>query len=189
MVRAITDSVKLTGKLVYLESPIDMIYAELLAEIANDITIRDMIGAHSFPHPYTVENAKDFIDRNRVMDSLPFALDFMIFYKNKPAGVVGLSDINYLDNKAHIGYWVGREFRGKGVASESAALVCNYAFGELKLHRLHTKVIEDNLASMRVLVTNGFEIEGIERDAFYTNNSYKSLILFSRIEKQSFPSM
>lgn len=183
----ISEVVRLTGKTVYLESPIGMDHAKEISELANDITVRDMIGAHNFPHPYTVENAVEFIDRNRMLESAPFAIDFLIFYKNKPAGIVGLSDINYMDNNAHIGYWIGRDFRGRGLATESTGLVCSYAFGELKLRRLHTKVMEENLASMRVLINNGFEIEGIERDSFFNNNRYTSLILFSKLDRQPSP--
>ncbi len=179
--------VKLTGVNVTLESPIDPIYAEELAGLANDIEIRDNIGAHSFPHPYTLENALEFIDRNREMESIPFAIDFLIFHKNRPAGVIGISDINYLDNKSHIGYWVGKQFRGKGIATEATGLACDYAFGTLKMRRLQTKVLEGNLSSMRVLINNGFEVEGIERDAFYSNERYYSFILFSRIEKLPYP--
>ncbi|HKJ96475.1 MAG TPA: GNAT family N-acetyltransferase [Thermoplasmataceae archaeon] len=174
---------KLTGVNITLDSPIDIRYAEEIASLANDIEIRDKIGAHSFPHPYGVENAVEFIERNRDTGSVPFAVDFLILYKNRAAGIVGLSDINFLDRKAHIGYWVGRQFRGKGIATEAVGLACNYAFGELKLRRLQTKVLEGNLASMRVLINNGFEVEGIEQDAFFSNDKYTSFILFSRIER------
>lgn len=187
IVASTTKLTKLTGVNVTLYSPIEARYAGELAELANDIEVKDNIGAHSFPHPYTLEHALDFIDRNREMESVPFAMDFLILYRNRPAGIIGLSDINYLDRKAHIGYWVGKRYRGKGIATEATGLVCDYAFGTLKLRRLHTKVLEGNLASMRVLVNNGFEIEGIERDAFYSNDKYTSFILFSRIERYPAP--
>lgn len=174
--------VRLTGTRITLASPIDMRHAEEIAALANDIEIRDSIGAHSFPHPYSVDNAREFIDRNREMGNTVFAMDFLILYQNRPAGVIGLSDINYLDRKAHIGYWVGKQFRRKGIATEATGLVVGYAFTALKLRRLQTKVLEDNVASMKVLVNNGFEMEGIERESFFVNNRYASMILFSRID-------
>lgn len=179
--------ITLTGQNIVLKSPIGEHYAEDIASLANDIDIRDNIGAHSFPHPYTVENALEFIDRNREMESVPFAIDFLILYKNRPAGIIGLSDINFLDRKSHIGYWVGKQFRKKGIATMATGLVCDYAFGSLKLRRLHTKVLEGNISSMKVLVNNGFDVEGIERDSFYRNEEYKSFILFSKIDKWPYP--
>lgn len=181
MVYQVSDSVTISGREISLESPIDIAYARGLAEIANDRTIRDSIGAHGFPFPYTEEDAVDFIERNRKSGTLPFAVDFLILYQNSAAGVVGLGDINYTDRKAHIGYWVGSKFRGLGIATEATSLVCSYAFTTLKLHRLETKVLEGNVSSMQVLINNGFEVEGTEREAFFADNQFKSFILFAKL--------
>ncbi len=175
----------LKGENIVLQAPIDISYAEAIAELANHPSIRETIGAHGFPYPYTIEDATFFIERNRSELSLPFAIDFIIIYKDEPSGVIGLGDINYLDRKAHIGYWIGADYRRKGIATEAAGLVCKYAFEEMKLHRLETKVLSTNRPSARVLEKNGFRLEGTERDAFFMDNRFLSFDIYGRINEKS----
>lgn len=184
MIFQVPESVTLRGKRVTLQSPIDISYARDIAELANDQSIREKIGAHGFPYPYSEDDAKDFISRNRSTGTLPFAVDFLIMYKELPVGVIGLGDINFIDNNAHIGYWIGTRYRGLGIATEATGLASSYALGTLRLHRLQTKVLEGNMPSMKVLQKNGFEVEGTERDAFFIDNEYKSFILFARIAEK-----
>ncbi|MEM3675530.1 MAG: GNAT family N-acetyltransferase, partial [Thermoplasmataceae archaeon] len=139
------------------------------------------IGSHSFPYPYTVSNAIDFITRNRYEGSRPFAIDFAIMHQGKFSGIIGISDIDYEDNKGHIGYWIKGDMRGKGIATESVRLLCRYSAENLRLHRLYTKVIHFNYPSVKVLLKNGFSIEGIERDSILLEDGYHSMFLFGKI--------
>ena len=45
----------------------------------------------------------------------------------------GRKDINYIDRNAHIGYWIGKEHRNKGFASEAVSLLSSFCREELKL--------------------------------------------------------
>ncbi len=62
-----------------------------------------------------------------------------------------------------IGYWVGSEFTGHGVATVASALAVGHAFGPAQLHRLEATVSPDNVASQRVLGHLGFRQEGLLR--------------------------
>jgi RimJ/RimL family protein N-acetyltransferase len=58
-----------------------------------------------------------------------------------------------------VGYWLGREFWGRGLASAAVR-----AFLEVERHRpLHGAVAEHNTASLHVLERNGFAVVGLER--------------------------
>jgi RimJ/RimL family protein N-acetyltransferase len=60
------------------------------------------------------------------------------------------------DGEPELSYWIGKEFWGKGVATRALAL-----FLELLTTRpLTARVAKDNLASIRVLEKNGFELAG-----------------------------
>ena len=55
-----------------------------------------------------------------------------------------------------ISYWLGREFWGKGIATQALGL-----FLQVVTSRpLTARVAKDNLASIRVLEKNGFELDG-----------------------------
>ncbi|MEC2109980.1 GNAT family protein [Bacillus stercoris] len=64
---------------------------------------------------------------------------------------------------AFIGYFLDKAHNGKGIMTEAVRLVVDYAFRELKLHRIEAGVMPRNLGSMRVLEKAGFHKEGIAR--------------------------
>lgn len=58
------------------------------------------------------------------------------------------------DGRREIGYWIGREFWGRGVATRALAAF----LVEVTERPLYAGVARHNLASIRVLEKNGFEI-------------------------------
>ena len=59
-----------------------------------------------------------------------------------------------MDGEREIGYWIGREFWGKGIASESL----KQFLGQEMRRPLFAHVAQHNLASRRVLEKCGFEV-------------------------------
>jgi len=55
-----------------------------------------------------------------------------------------------------ISYWLGREFWGKGIATQSLALFLQV----VTIRPLTARVVKDNIASNRVLEKNGFSLTG-----------------------------
>lgn len=62
---------------------------------------------------------------------------------------------------AFIGYFLDKKHNGKGYTTEAARLLVDYAFTELKLHRIEAGVMPHNIGSIRVLEKAGFHKEGI----------------------------
>jgi len=63
-------------------------------------------------------------------------------------------------NQAEIGYVFHKDHWGKGYGTESVALMSDFAFKSLKLHKLHASVVDANIGSARILENNGYELEG-----------------------------
>ncbi len=148
---------------------------------ANDCELGFNLMNHGFPYPYTEEDAIAFIDKNRDTGKEIFALDFLILYENHIAGVIGLSDIDYENSRSHVGYWIGKKYREKGIATDSLKLILAFSRETLKLHSLYTLVLTDNRASVKVLSKNGFSKDGIVKDCFFGNNQFYSAFIFSRV--------
>ena len=55
-------------------------------------------------------------------------------------------------DKPEITYWIGKEYWGKGIATQAAIEF----LGEVKERPLHARAAKDNLASLRVLEKCGF---------------------------------
>ncbi len=75
-----------------------------------------------------------------------------------PIGNAALGLVPY--RAATIGYALRRDVWGSGFAGELVALLRDFAFGPLGVHRLEARVDVDNAASIRVLERAGFRLEG-----------------------------
>lgn len=120
---------------------------------------------YDIPYPYTMKNALDFI-KSSYSDFNSFnAIHFAIEYKSINdslllVGVVGLKCIDLVNKNASLGYWIGEEYWGKGIATASVQLIISYGFTELELVEIYAHVFPENMASIRVLEKNGMNLIG-----------------------------
>ncbi len=135
---------------------------------ANNIKIFNNV-KDNFPHPYTHEDAVWWINANKETDkpNTCFAIDV----DGEVIGAIGIilgSDIQRVT--AEIGYWLGENYWGKGIASEAVKQTTDYVFANFpELIRLWAAVYEHNKPSMRVLEKAGFEFEGIRKKGAIKN--------------------
>ncbi|WP_430487723.1 GNAT family N-acetyltransferase [Priestia flexa] len=62
---------------------------------------------------------------------------------------------------AIIGYFLDKDYNGKGYMTQAAKLFVTYAFTKLNLHRIQAEVQPHNVGSIRVLEKAGFHQEGL----------------------------
>lgn len=137
------------------------------------------------PFPYTVENAVNFINScHRDFKSLK-AVNFAIQYKYNPeavnrlVGTISLKNIDSDNKKANMGYWIGEQYWGNGIATESVELVINYAFSVLGLEEICAYVYSENKASIRVLEKNGMTKKEEVNEYNKMSGRYKNTIKFA----------
>ncbi|MEU8433957.1 GNAT family protein [Streptomyces sp. NPDC029216] len=80
-----------------------------------------------------------------------------------------------------VGYWVDREWHGKGLATAALEEVCRAARDELGLHRIEAQTLVDNTASMRVLAKAGFTEIGLAPRYLHINGAWRDHRLFQRV--------
>lgn len=138
------------------------------------------------PHPYRKEHAEQFIKMSRLWERKGIAQHFGIELKQSGEiiGAVGLFDLDKRNQKTEIGYWLGMEYWGKGVASEAVSLVVQYCFRTLKLHRVYAHVFVGNVASERLLLRLGFQWEGLERDCRRRRGRWMDSILYAILKSE-----
>ena len=100
---------------------------------------------------------------------------------NEFYGAGGLNDITKEHKKAEIGLWLLPENWGKGIMKEVMPLICNYAFENLKLHRIEGFVDSDNINCKKAMSKLDFEYEGTMRDFEIKDNKFISLDIYSKI--------
>lgn len=77
-----------------------------------------------------------------------------------------------------LGYWMGRDFAGRGLMTEAVGAVLPFVFETLGLHRIHAAFLPDNIASRRVLEKNGFKEEGFAEAYLQIDGKWCDHVLF-----------
>lgn len=127
------------------------------------------------PYPYSHEAATEFV---RMVDEQKLDLPPMtgvqvggksvwaIDCEGVLAGVLGLTPgVGAEQGDLTLGYWMGKHFWGRGLATRAVSLACRWAFQKAGARRVSASVFAWNPASVRVLEKNGFQYEGCRRRA------------------------
>lgn len=146
---------------------------------------------YEVPDPYSVEVALNFINTAHNDFQSLSALHFAIEYKgmseprnNYPVlvGSIGLKNIDLTNKKANLGYWIGEQYWGRGIATECVRLIINYAFSyDLGLREVIAYVFPENKASIRVLEKNGMKKKGEVNEYHEISKRYRNSLKYSII--------
>ena len=91
-------------------------------------------------------------------------------------GSVGLDiDVNPRDNAAEIMYWIGKEYWGKGYATEAARAVLAYGFDTIDLSYIYARYLVRNPASGCVLTKIGMSYKGCLPKSLRKGNTLEDL--------------
>ncbi len=117
--------------------------------------------------------ARHYVNCARVRESIVGAypiparkpLRYGVWYRGALAGSIalGLGHEREL-GIGEFGYWLGKEFCGRGLATEAVRALARHSFTELCVDKLCAHVHFNNLASQRVLARIGFENLGLDED-------------------------
>lgn len=140
------------------------------------------------PVNYTMSHALDFVQRVtasiELQRELPFVIDFGVGDEKEFAGVVSLHTISIDNHRAEIGYWMDEKMRGKGIATAAAKMITGYGFDTLGFKRIEAAVDIDNTASQKLLISAGYEREGIlQQRVTRSNGSQIDMVMFAALNQ------
>lgn len=102
--------------------------------------------------------------------------------------IVGESVINEIDWEARSGNFriaiFQPDVRGKGLGTWMVQVTRDFAFGELKLHRLGLTVFSFNEPARKAYLAAGFQVEGALRDAVWDGTGYGDEVLMAILEEE-----
>ena len=114
----------------------------------------------NIPHPYTLEDAVEFLSKRQENYEKTGSPQFAITHKDGYfIGGIGLR-INKENEIGELGYWIGKPYWGQGYCTEAAHAVVRYGFETLGLNRIHARYMTRNPASGRVMQKIGMKHEG-----------------------------
>jgi [ribosomal protein S5]-alanine N-acetyltransferase len=142
----------------------------------------------AFPHPYTQADAEAWVALASADDP---PKHFVIEDADGAfAGAVGIMPQGGEHAGCAIfGYWLGRCFWGRGLATDAARTLAAYALsGARGLRRLEATVFAPNSASARVLEKAGFHLEGRRRAVYVQRDgSVCDGLLYGRLATDPVP--
>jgi len=99
-------------------------------------------------------------------------------------GLVGLKDINYINQSAEFYIIIDRSLWGKGYGTEATKLMFRYGFMELNLNRIQTKDMEENTAGWRADEKAGMKFEGRLRQSILRFGKYHDERVYSILRRE-----
>jgi RimJ/RimL family protein N-acetyltransferase len=156
--------------------------AEPLARLANDrevwLGLRDL-----FPHPYSIDDAHRFV---AFAAGLTPPTLFAIDVDGEFAGGIGFTPREDVERiGAEVGYWVGRAFWGRGIATAALRRLTAHAFAaQPELRRLFAVPFAANAASARVLEKAGFVREGTLRQSVIKDGRVQDQFMYALLRDE-----
>ncbi|KAL3461182.1 acyl-CoA N-acyltransferase [Aspergillus heterothallicus] len=160
-----------------------------LAHHANNPLIAKWM-RNAFPDPYTLEGAESWITFTEAQSP---KLDFAICTSTREnesvvIGAIGLKAKEDIYRRTmEIGYWVGEEFWGRGIASEALVGFLWWVFAREEfghVGRVEAEVFEGNTGSCKVLEKVGFVLEGRRRGAVEKKGVVLDVLIYGLMKEE-----
>lgn len=156
--------------------------AESMANQLNNKKIWDNL-RDGLPYPYTIEDAKAFIE---LQHNEPSLTCYGIVVNGKAVGNIGFTRNHDVERfSAEVGYYIGEEYWGKGIMSAALANAVDDYFATTDVIRLYATPYGHNKASARVLEKAGFSFKCVMTKAAYKNGEFTDELYFERIKTNS----
>jgi RimJ/RimL family protein N-acetyltransferase len=153
--------------------------AKALQELINDKEIIKQL--EGYPHPCPLSKIKKEIKKSLEDWKKKQAYNFTILADKEIAGQVVLENPDKHRTHYEIGYFLGRKFWNKGIATKAAKEAVKFGFNKLKLKRVWGDNDSDNPASGKVMKKAGFKLEGKLRKHAFRKGKYIDIWIWGKV--------
>lgn len=135
--------------------------------------------------PKNISEIEEFINRNMAVCLNAANSWLQLAVCLNEGQMIGDMGIHFLDDdQVEIGYTLSPEYQGNGYAQEAVKAVINYAFIDLKKHRIIASVDPDNIKSIQLLEKIGFRKEAHFIKSFHMNDQWYDDCIFALLEDE-----
>ncbi len=124
------------------------------------------------------DDTRLFIEQSIVSYSKGEESSCAIEYKGQIAGTIAYVKISELRKAVELGYWLSPHLQGYGIITRSCNSLIQYAFTEMKMQKVQTRVATENLASRKVCERLGCSLEGIITNAENINGRIVDMAMY-----------
>ena len=125
----------------------------------------------------------NMVDQRRWLESLDPSIHqpgqlVLIAEIDRPIGTFKISDIEWVNRRANVGWDIFEKYRGRGFGKKLVVVGTHFCFNVLNLHRLDAEILENNVASIKCATAAEFVLEGTKREAVFKNGVYLNSLVF-----------
>jgi ribosomal-protein-serine acetyltransferase len=163
---------------------IDNHHAEVLSQLVkvNRLHLREWLPW--VDHMRTVEDFRKYINSSKQRYANHAEVGFVIIADQVMIGRVGLYNIDLTNKSASIGYWLDKEWLGKGIITRCCKAIIDEGFKRLHLNRIEIRAALENFKSQAIPERLGFKKEGIIRQGEFVNNQFVDLYVYSMLKEE-----
>ena len=133
------------------------------------------------PNPYTEKDAKEWLKMVTDNDTITGIYRAIVCDRK----LIGSISVEKKDDDAEIGYMLLNEYSNKGIGTEAVRQVCSIAFKILSLEHITANVFQPNIASIRVLLKNGFKYKGTIPNAVIKDGNVSDLLIYALTKEKN----
>lgn len=117
-----------------------------------------------------------FLEQQQQLPRIKFQLAVILKSEHKLIGNCGIRKENSFSDEAELGYEISPSYWGKGYATEAASNILKFGFEDLKLYRIYSRCIAENIASKTVLQKIGMKFKRkLPKNEFFKNRYWDTL--------------
>lgn len=133
-----------------------------------------------FDIPILLDNTIRWFENNQKNEN---RADVVFLKDGQLLAMGGLTNINKVSSKAELYIFVNPHLQRGGIGTQATKLLCKYGFETLGLNKIYLETNEDNFAAQRVYEKCGFQLEGILRQEYKTNEgTWKNRLYYGLIK-------
>jgi RimJ/RimL family protein N-acetyltransferase len=103
----------------------------------------------------------------------------------EPIGTAGLHDLDFVNGNAEFGISIGEKGEwNKGYGTDALHAICDFGFGELRLHRIELEVYEGNARARRSYEKAGFLLEGKLRQRHFAEGRHSDVLIMGLLREE-----
>lgn len=174
-----TQPVLEAGRLVL--RPFEPADAPVVQQLAGDRAVAET--TLNIPHPYPDGAAEAWIAMHPQEWAAGAGATFAIVADAQLVGAIALH-LSPRHHRGELGYWVGKPFWGRGIATDSARAMLAFGFTELNLNRIQASHLPGNPASGRVMEKLGMTREGLHRERYCKNGVYQDVVEYAILRRE-----
>lgn len=142
---------------------------------------RELAKTTFLPYPYKLEMAESWIEGHAQLIKNGDAFPFAVILGSDLIGTMTIR-VDKTHNKGELAYWIGRDYWGKGYATEAASIVVDFSFNELNLNRVWAPIMSKNISSEKVMQKVGLKYEGTLKQDILRWNEYEDVNVYGLLK-------